>query len=283
MRDLALVPGDLVQVSHESGEYFATALIQRRNLLSRSYRGDERPIAANIDHLFIVGAVPPLLKTLSIDRMAVVAHQQSVPWSLVVNKIDLGTSACDKIVELYSGLGVPVYQTAAKFGLGLELFQDLLLTLRGQTLALCGISGVGKSTLLNAIAPEAARVTADVSEKSGQGRQTTTHARGILFHPVAAGSPTAPQGNVEELSPEIVMIDLPGIQQFGVEHLTVEDVRAAFHDIMEVSAECEFSNCSHVKEEKCAVRAAVASGRLSLSRFESFVHMCQELEAAKPY
>lgn len=273
VRDLSLVPGDLVEARLESSTWYAQKRQERRNLLARTYRSEQREIAANIDHLFVIGAVPPLLNTLSIDRMAVVAFSQGIPWSLVVNKVDLGTTDCDPIISLYQSLGVSVYQTAAKFNVGLDTFTEQLSQLAGGTIALCGISGVGKSTILNALVPESLRSTGAVSARTGQGRQTTTHARGIMYRP-----PDAPPSH-----PGVVIIDLPGIQHFGIEHVSLDDIRSAFNDISAVGAECQFSNCSHLNEAECAVRPAVATGRIALSRFDSYRHMCEEIAAAKPY
>jgi len=268
-----LLVGDKVDFHEEAGQLFISAGHERKNTLSRSYRGDTKPIVSNVDLLLVVTAVPPLLNTLSVDRMGVVAHSQAIPWALVINKIDLGLDYCAETILAYERLGIEVLRTAAKFGPGLDELRTLLENSSLETVVLCGLSGVGKSTLINRLIPEASRATAEVSTRTGQGKQTTSQASGFLL----------PREN----SHGLVVVDLPGIQQFGVEHLTQVQVAEAFPEIAEYRMACEFSDCGHVFERKCAVRDAagrgVKEGGMALSRYESYCHMCKEIEDAKPY
>jgi ribosome biogenesis GTPase len=272
-RSISLLVGDRVDFHEEAGELFISAAHARKNILSRSYRGDTKAIVANVDLLLVVSAVPPLLNTLSIDRMCVVAHSQAIPWALVINKSDLGLSTCAETIEAYERIGVRVLTTAAKFGPGLEDLQHLLEDASLSTVALCGLSGVGKSTLINRLIPAASRATAEVSLRTGQGKQTTSQASGFIL-PRAGKS-------------ALVVVDLPGIQQFGVEHLTRLQVAEAFPEIIRLQGRCEFSDCAHIAERRCAVRDStkhsVSNGGMATSRYESYCHMCQEIEDAKPY
>jgi ribosome biogenesis GTPase len=265
--------GDRVEFHEEGGQVFVSSAHPRKNTLSRSYRGDTKAIVANVDLLLIVSAVPPLLNTLSIDRMCVVAHSQAIPWALIINKTDLGLTTCEEAIAAYEKIGAKVLRTAAKFGPGLEELRQKLNDASLSTVALCGLSGVGKSTLINKLIPEASRATAEVSIRTGQGKQTTSQASGFIL----------PRTGMQDL----VVVDLPGIQQFGVEHLTRLEVAEAFPEILRLQGRCEFSDCAHIAERRCAVRDAtkhaIKDGGMALSRYESYCHMCQEIEEAKPY
>lgn len=266
---LTVVAGDRVIFHQREGHPFVHSVLPRRNVVARSYRDEQRDIVANIDHLFVVSAVPPLFNTLFVDRVAVVANTQGIAWSLIVNKVDLGTDQAKELIDLYVALGCRVLLTSAKFGHGMEALNELLQDRRLHVVALAGVSGVGKSTILNKLIPEANRRTGEVSEKTGQGKQTTTQASGFVFE--------------RSNAPGLLVVDLPGVQNFGVGHLSRSEVLGAFPELVEHGQRCEFSDCAHVRERTCAVRTAVECGEIPGSRYASYVHMCEEIEAARQY
>ena len=150
--------------------------------------------------------------------------------------------------------------------------QALFALLTQETLhaaAFTGISGVGKSTILRALLPEATIRTGEVRARTGQGRQTTSQTVGHLFQRAA----TAPA----------LLFDLPGVQQFGVCHLTESEVHAGFPELERLRSQCKFSDCSHHAEPACAVREAVLQGALAASRYRSYLDMIKEIRAAARY
>lgn len=268
-RALDVVVGDQVVFAHRKGEAVVLEILPSKNALSRSYRDDTRKIAANLDQLFIVTAVGPLFNTFFIDRIMTVATHQSIPFTLVVNKMDLGVGEVQHLVTIYEKIGVSVVYTSAKHGSNLELLEQSLSDPNLRIVALGGMSGVGKSALLNQLIPGTDRKTAAVSERTGQGRQTTTQAYAYVYH--------------REMTKDLLVIDLPGIQSFGVTHLSIANVADSFPEIVEHAYECEFGNCSHIAEDNCAVKTAVAEGEMAAERYESYVRMVSEIEEARPY
>lgn len=265
-----LVTGDIVRFIQKGDDYVVESILPRSNTLSRSYRNETRDLVANLAHLIIVSAVPPLFNTLFIDRVLVTAFYESIPVTLVVNKIDLGLSACETQVEMYRELGIQVLLTAAKHGQGLQELRELLAVPEKRILALTGVSGVGKSTILNKLIPDASQQVGEVSSKTGQGKQTTTQPHGFLYH-------------AQPGVPGVMLIDLPGLQNFGVSHLTQDVVAHGFPDIQRLLPQCKYSSCRHLLEEDCGIKRAVERGELAASRYESYCYMCREIEEAKPY
>ncbi len=265
-----LTPGDSVTYSLKGDEVFVDSLLPRKNLLARSYRDTTKMLAANLDHLYLVSSVRPLFHTLFIDRVLAVARNSEIPASIIVNKSDLGLEATHDLIDIYQAIGIPILFTSAKKGEGLSILEDSLTNPSLSIVALAGVSGVGKSTLLNKLVPEAERRTGEVSSKTGQGRQTTTQSVGYQYRS-------------RNRKNDLLIIDLPGVQNFGVSHLSLEEVARGFVEIDTLARECEFDNCSHVQERKCAVRNAAETLTFAPSRYESYLRMREEVVAAKPY
>lgn len=251
-----LCVGDRVLVDRASDPVI-TAVEPRRNQLARADSHNRSLIhvfAANIDRLVIVSAVrEPDLKYGLIDRYLLIAALNGIPAALVLNKADLGDPTA--AAALYRALDIPVFVTSAQSRSGdLEALGDLL---RGRTCLVAGQSGVGKSSLVNALFPQMAARIGKVGEE-GFGRHTTTAARSYLL----------PDGGR--------LVDTPGIRECaisGVEHL---DVGLLYSDLAALHPSCHFADCSHLHEPGCAVLAAVEAGTLPASRYESYRSIIEE-------
>jgi len=263
--DCRLVVGDEVLCEGTDGPRRAVALLPRRTRLARPDPGNphrELLLAANVDVAVIVAAVrdPPLRPGL-IDRFLLALQRGGVAPLLCVNKVDLldarGLAELAATLAPYAGLDVPAVLCSAAAGLGLG---ELRERLRARTCVFVGHSGVGKSSLLNALDPAGARAVAAVHAGSGQGRHTT------------AGSRLCDLGDGTRV------IDTPGIRAFGFERLLLAELRAAFPDLAAFASGCRFADCTHAHEPGCAVREAVAAGRLAAARLGSWLRLLGEVD-----
>ncbi len=261
--------GDQVLYGYRKSEAVVLDILPAKNYLSRSYRDDTRKIAANLDQLFIVTAVGPLFNSYFVDRIMSVAYCQEIPCTLVVNKVDLGLEETLPQIAIYERLGIPVVYTSAKHGTNIETLEHVLSDPSLSIVALSGNSGVGKSSILNTLIPGIKLKTAEVSERTGQGKQTTTQAQGYFYQRPG--------------SLPLMVIDLPGIQSFGVTHLGRDALVESFPEFVERAYDCEFGNCSHIAEDNCAIKRALDGGEIAPSRYESYVRMVSEIEEARPY
>ena len=266
-RDITV--GDTVAYTVEREEAFISKVLPAKNCLARAYRDKKKKLAANLDRVFIVTATAPLFNEIFVDRIIAVATREEIPCTLIVNKTDLDLDSTLPLVETYEQPGIPVLYTSARRGEGMDTVEAAMRDPTLRIVALAGVSGVGKSSILNHLVPEAESRTAEVSHRTGQGKQTTSQSRGYTYPRSAA--------------PPLLIIDLPGIQKFGVTHLTKQDAAAAFIEFQERARECRFSDCSHTAEEECGVKDAVESGDIALSRYVSYLDMIEEIEAARRY
>lgn len=254
-----LAVGDEVRViTTPEGDHVIAAIAPRTNQLTRTDSHNQaldHVIAANIDRVVIVAAIaqPPLRSGL-IDRYLVIAHFNDIAPVIVINKCDLGDHA--DIVSLYQDLGYPVFATVAKASH--PAIDDLRQHLNGQACVFTGQSGVGKSSLINALYPDLDLRVAAVSDAIGKGRHTTTSARSF---PVPGGG---------------ALIDTPGIRAFGIGGLTPLDVALLYPDIARHHHDCRFHNCLHRHEPGCAVKAAVTAGTIAPSRYLSYRSIIEE-------
>jgi ribosome biogenesis GTPase len=233
-------------------------VLPRRTTLSRPdpfHRHIERVIAANIDVVVIVVSVmtPPLHPKL-IDRYLIAAQRGGAAPVLCVNKVDLLGSEEERETELaklrpYRELGIPALLCSTTEGQGIDA---LLHALAGKLCVFVGHSGVGKSSLINAVHPELGLATNTLREGDGKGRHTTT------------------ASHLYDLPHGIQVIDTPGIREFGLWKLTPEEVRWYFEEFEPLASGCKFTNCSHTHEPACAVKRAVRQGRLSNARYDSY-------------
>ncbi len=268
-RSLELVPGDRVVFQGREDGVFVTEGLPASRTLYRSFHGTLKRMGANIDQLCVITASGATWNPVAIDRMLTAGRVQAIPTTLIVNKADLGLGEIQGMIATYAQVGVSVVVCSAKVGDGMEEVRALLEKPRVRVMALCGVSGVGKSSILNVLIPGVRTRTGEVSEKTGQGKQTTSQPRGFVYGDVAP-------------DPRIV-IDLPGVQFFGLAHLETSDVVGAFQEIEEVAPGCRFRDCKHVKEKACAVREAVEAGRIALWRYHSYIQILEEVEEAKEF
>ena len=253
--------GDRVEVELSSVDQGVIAeLHPRTSLLYRSDAWKEKLIAANATQIIIVVATEPDFSDELISRTLVAAHSQQLSALVVVNKADLA----DKLVATRAFLA-PFAQTGACF-IELSALMDvsaLLPHLNGHTSVLVGQSGMGKSTLTNALVPEAKAATREISEALGTGKHTTTGSR--LYRLPGGGS----------------LIDCPGLQAFGLAHLSIDEIASGFAEFVPHLGQCRFRDCKHDAEPDCAIRGAVARGEISERRLAHFHAIRHELEFAQ--
>jgi ribosome biogenesis GTPase len=247
-----VVAGDRVRFRRvDANEGVIERIEPRQTVLSRTSRGRQHTIVANVDQLLIVGsAAEPTLKPNLIDRFIVSAHHNRLQPLIVINKVDLIDAAdLQPLIGVYSQMGYDVLATSIVTGRGIEQLREALLH---RSSAICGQSGVGKSSLLNAIDPNLELHTAKVSEENEKGRHTTTTARLL---PITGGG---------------YVVDTPGIRQFQLWDIIPAEVPGYFRDLRPYINHCRYPDCTHTHEADCAVKNAVADGRLDARRYESY-------------
>jgi ribosome biogenesis GTPase len=253
--------GDWVHVRGSNQEGVIQAIEPRRSAICRSSRGRRHVIVANVDQVLIVGsAAQPTIKPALIDRLIVAAEASGIRPLICINKLDLVDAArFVPLAGVYARMGYPVVLCSAVNGLGID---RLRAELGGMVTAVVGQSGVGKSSLLNAIDPTLQLAVGAVSRDNDKGRHTTTTAR-LLPH--AHGG---------------MFVDTPGVRQFQLWEVVPAEVPAAFRDLRPLANHCRFPDCSHTHESDCAVKNAVADGLLDTRRWESCCHLAAGLADA---
>jgi ribosome biogenesis GTPase len=257
---VGLAVGDRVTVSRDENLSVVTELHPRTSKLAR-IRGDrtrrsefarnEAVLAANVDHAVIVASVvsPPFHPRL-VDRYLVVCQYGGIAPVLCLNKCDLMTAVPD--LTMYSKVNLPVVWASAQTGQGLD---DLRAKLHGSTSVFTGHSGVGKSSLINALLGEDRLATGSVREADGRGRHTTS------------------SSSLLRLDERSYVIDTPGIRSLGLWRMDAVTLRWYFPEFDPYSSSCQFRDCSHVHEPQCAVKRAVESGQIAPARYQSYLRM----------
>jgi len=212
-----------------------------------------KPIAANVDRIFIVSSPQPAFSDQIIDRYLVACEDAGIDAIIVFNKDDLVTEderqAIEARLALYRRIGYPVYQVSAKSGLNME---GLRSEFKQHVSVFVGQSGVGKSSLIDALLPEVSLQIGAISENSGLGQHTTTVAR---WYPLAEGG---------------ALIDSPGIREFGLWHLPKEKIERGFIDFHPFLGTCKFRDCKHLNDPGCALVKAVEKGELDETRLANY-------------
>lgn len=244
-----LACGDQVAIKHTGpNEGVIEDYLPRSSLLYRSNEYRKKFLAANVTQIIIVLAAKPSYYPELLDRCLVAAETEHIRPLILLNKADLPESA-ESLATLkqYQTLGYDLLSLSAQ-----ENVAPLLPWLQGQTSILVGQSGMGKSTLVNALLPEAFAKTREISSALDSGKHTTTAAR--LYH-LNAGSH---------------LIDSPGLQEFGLAHLTSDEIEHAFVEFRPYLGKCRFNDCHHLNEPDCALHAAVKSGVISETRLQCY-------------
>jgi ribosome biogenesis GTPase len=241
--------GDTVEIERTSAnQAVIDSIAPRSTLLYRSDAYKQKIIAANVTQIIVVVATEPSFNDELLARCLIAAHDQSIETLIVLNKCDLPQiEAARAQLAPYGKIGYRVLELSAK-----QDVAPLLPYLQGHTSVLVGQSGMGKSTLINALIPDALAATREISTVLDSGKHTTTHAR--LYH----------------LNANSHLIDCPGVQLFGLHHLDFAAIERSFPEFLPYLGQCRFANCSHSHEPDCAIRKATEEGKIDLRRLKLF-------------
>ena len=247
--------GDLVEIIVEQGKGMVEKILPRKNRFIR-------PAVANMDALVVFAAnVNPVTEPYLIDRVAAIAGDQDVEVILCLNKCDLDPAI--DLERIYRNAGFSVIQASAQTGQGVEELRQLI---DGKFVAFTGNTGVGKSSMLNALCPNLRLPTGEVSEKLGRGRHTTRHVE--LFC----------------LGEDTYVADTPGFSSFDTDQMDVilkENLQYAFREFGPYMGSCQFHDCTHRQEPGCGIRQAVEAGSIEKSRYESYLKLYEKSSQIK--
>lgn len=260
---LKLAVGDEVQIEQESegASWAISGILPRRSQLARRAPGGgygQRIVAANVDQVLVVfAAANPEPHPRMIDRFLIIAEANDIAARVVINKAELVSEESARLrFGDYERAGYPVHFTSARTGRGLE---ELRGVLEGRTTALSGPSGVGKSSLMNAMFHGLDLRVAEISQSVNKGRHTTV---GALLHPLPNGG---------------YVVDTPGLREIGMWGLTAEHLDGYFPEFRPFLGDCRFADCVHVVEPGCRIREALAGDEIAAGRYDTYVRLLEEL------
>lgn len=263
-RRLRPVCGDRVtwQRPRDDSDGLVTAIEPRRTELARpSRRGDREVFAANVSQVIVVSAPKPAPDAFLVDRYLAAAELMGAAACIAYNKTDLDPEGRAMDLAEFESLGYPVIRICARTGAGLGRLRPQL---EGHTSILVGHSGVGKSSIINALLPDAGTRTAALSDASGEGRHTTTAS--VLHHLPSGGE----------------LLDSPGVRDYAPPPVAPGEVGSGFREITSRQGQCRFSDCLHLREPGCAVKTAVEAGEMSHRRYESYRRLVRLMEKLSP-
>jgi ribosome biogenesis GTPase len=251
--------GDIVDLTADGQ---ITGHQPRKSLLYRSDAYRQKLIAANVTQLVLVVATEPSFSDLLISRALIAAEHEGLRTLIVLNKCDLANAlpAAREALAPFVALGYPLLELSAK-----QDAAPLIPLLAGETSVLVGQSGMGKSTLTNALVPNIAAATREISTALDSGKHTTTYARMYHLPPIPVGGR---------------LIDCPGVQEFGLAHMSLQEIESCFIEFRPLLGACRFRDCRHLAEPDCAIKAAAASGAIHPRRLAHYRQLAAEASRA---
>lgn len=259
--------GDNIELQNEQdvNEAMITEIYPRKNYIIRQSprkKFHQHIIASNIDQAILITSIHQPRTSLGfIDRFITAAESFHIPVKIVINKTDLlkkkHFAVLEEWTQIYDSIGYPVYATSVETKEGLSLINELI---KGKTSLLAGHSGVGKSSLINYLAPNLALPVKEISEKHEKGKHTTTYA--TMYH----------------LQDDTFIIDTPGIKEFGLSQIEPEELSGYFVEMKELINDCRFNNCMHRDEPGCAIKEAFVEERIAESRYINYLQILENLE-----
>ncbi len=258
--------GDIVDIAmNDDGTGTIEVIHERRNYITRQAthgRRGEQILVSNLDRAFVVQSIrQPKMKEGFIDRFLVTCEAYDVEASIIINKLDLATKKdegyLEDLQELYESLGYEVFKTSV---LDQNCLTQLKEVIAGITTAFVGPSGVGKTSLLNAIDPTYSEKIGEVSSYSNKGKHTTTFAKLI------------------EIENGGFIVDTPGIREFGLFNIEPWELSLYFPEMLDGRKHCKFNTCTHIHEPSCGVIAAFEEGKIDAGRYNSYINMLESIE-----
>lgn len=255
--------GDIVSLEKNENNFVITEIEERRNYIIRKSTNlskEAHIIASNVDQALLIATINhPVTSAVFIDRILATTEAYNIPAILVFNKSDLYDNTdrekLTELVKIYSEIGYRCLQVSAVTGQNITELRELL---KDKVTVLSGMSGVGKSTLINYIEPQLQLKTASISDSHDTGKHTTTFAE---MFPLSEGG---------------YIVDTPGVRSFGIIDMEKKEISHFFPEIFRLSEHCRFYNCTHIHEPGCAVIEAVQNGKISESRYWSYLSMMEE-------